>query len=183
MAAFDAHAHLQDPRIADPGALLARAWAAGVTDIVCCGTEEGDWEAVLALAKAHAGLRPMLGLHPWRVTGASPAWRATLEGLLRASAAGVGECGLDFAMRGADRTAQAAALRFQLGLAQDLGRPVALHCVRAWGPLTELLREVGVPRAGALVHGFGGSADTARELQALGVHLSFSAAFLDPRRT
>ncbi len=94
----------------------------------------------------------------------------------------MGECGLDFARKEADRIAQEAAFRVQLRLAHALHRPVAVHAVKAWGTLLEVLREEGVPPAGALIHAFSGSPETARALQAMGVFLSFSGALLKPEQ-
>lgn len=170
---FDAHSHLQDPRVGpEVAGLLDRAAAAGVAHVVCCGTGPGDWEAVLALAAVHPQVVPMLGLHPWWVEGAAPGWERRLRTLLEGHRAGVGECGLDFG-RGGDRERQLEALKGQLRMARALDRPVALHCVQAWGALLEVLGAEGLPQAGALVHGFGGSAETARALQRLGVRISF----------
>ena len=125
----------------------------------------------------------MLGLHPCRVAKASPRWMLQLEDLLRTHRAGVGECGLDFSAKTLDREAQVAAFRWHLNAAQILRRPIALHCVRAWGPLLDLLREDGVPAAGTMVHAFSGSLETARSLQKKGVFLSFSGDLLKPGRT
>lgn len=169
---FDAHCHL--PENGSPSAGRIR---------VVCGTGPSDWEAVLAHAAGETGVVPMLGLHPWRLAEAPEDWPGRLEDFLRAHRAGVGECGLDYARASADRPGQEAALRIQLRLAHDLRRPVALHAVQAWGPLLTLLREEGVPAAGAMVHAFGGSLESARELQALGVYLSFSDGILAPGRT
>jgi TatD DNase family protein len=149
---------------------------------VVCGTCEADWEAVLAHADSHAEVLPMLGLHPWFVAEASMEWASRLEALLRSHRAGIGECGLDFARKDADRATQEVAFRAQLRLAQALHRPVAMHVVRASGPLLDLLRQEGVPRAGAMVHAYGGSAETARALQAMGVFLSFSGELLKEDR-
>ena len=167
---FDAHSHLdQNPGPPD----LVR---------VVCGTCEGDWEAVLAHASSERLVLPMLGLHPWRLADAAPGWLLRLEALLQDHRAGVGECGLDFARKDSDRGAQIAAFRQQLRLARALDRPVAMHVVRAWGPLLDLLREEGIPPAGALVHAFSGSPEVARSLQTMGVFLSFSGALLRPGR-
>ena len=173
---FDAHSHL--PRVgAQEDPVPHRDHRR-----VVCGTCEADWPAVLAHAASHAEVIPMLGLHPWFVREAAPGWEARLETLLRAHRAGVGECGLDFARKDADRAEQEAAFRAQLRLARDLRRPVAMHVVKAWGSLLEVLREEGVPAAGALVHAYSGSLETARELQAMGVFLSFSGDLLKPER-
>jgi TatD DNase family protein len=174
MLLFDAHSHLP----------AAAPMLAGHPRVVC-GTREADWEAVLAHANSEGQVIPMLGLHPWFAGEASPQWLDRLEALLRANPAGVGECGLDFTRKEVDpdRPAQEACFRAQLRLAHALCRPVAVHVVRAWGRIIDILREEGVPPAGALVHAFSGSPETALELQRLGVCLSFSGALLDPGRT
>lgn len=171
---FDAHSHLGHPE-------------AAVSRQVVCGTCEEDWDAVLERAALGPGagprrILPMLGLHPWRVPAASSQWMERLESLLRSHRAGLGECGLDFARGKTDRIAQEAAFRLQLRLARALHRPVAIHAVRAWGRLIDLLREEGVPAAGALIHAFGGSPETARTLQDMGLYLSFSGDLLKPGR-
>ena len=166
---FDAHSHLPNTDSDPPDHPL-----------VVCGTCESDWGAILAHGASHRQVIPMLGLHPWYVEAASPEWAPRLESLLRAHRVGVGECGLDFARKETDRGTQEAAFRTQLRLAHALHRPIALHVVRAWGRIIDLLHEEGVPSAGAIMHAFGGSPETARTLQAMGLHLSFSGDLLKP---
>lgn len=181
---FDAHCHLQDPRFeGDLGGVLARAAASGVRHMVCCGTREADWGAVLALSDCHASVAPMLGLHPWQVSEAQPGWGLRLRELAKDSRVGIGECGLDFVMEGCDREAQESAFRLQLRLARELDRPVAMHCRKAWERLIQVLREEGLPVAGGMVHAYSGSAETARELQALGCYLSFGGSITRPGNT
>lgn len=177
---FDAHAHLQDPRLGEGVAgLMVRAAEAGVRHVVCCGTAPDDWDRVLGLAASHPPLIPMLGLHPWKVAEAPHGWAEQLEVLATRHPVALGECGLDFGQEG-ERGAQEAALRFQLRLAKRLDRPVALHCVKAHGRLAELLREEGLPAAGGLIHAYSGSAEMARVFQDLGLHLSFAAGIARP---
>jgi TatD DNase family protein len=149
---------------------------------VVCGTCELDWENTLKLAVSDRQVIPMLGLHPWRVGEASIEWTAHLEDLVHSHPVGVGECGLDFSKRETDRVAQISAFSWHLRLAHNLHRPLAIHCVRAWSPLLDLLREEGAPPAGALVHGFSGSLETAEILQNMGLFLSFSGDILNPLR-
>lgn len=178
---FDTHTHLHDARYgADVDAVIARAQAAGVRRMVVCGTEEADWPAVLALARQHACVVPLLGLHPWFVYRADARWLANLSQRVDEEAVGIGECGLDFAIEDFDASAQEAAFRAQLQLARETGRPVSIHCRKAWERLLAILGEVGLPRSGAVVHAFSGSAETARALQRLGLHISFSCALANP---
>jgi TatD DNase family protein len=181
MAFFDTHCHLQDPRFGnelDP--VLARARQAGVTHMVCCGTREGDWSEVLALSRRHAGVLPMLGLHPWFVREARPGWPDRLGALVKNELVGIGECGLDFALENPDRELQEAVCRSQLRLAREHNRPLSIHCRRAWEHLALLAREEGLPEAGAVVHAFSGSAEVALDLQSLGFHLSFACSLANP---
>ena len=168
---FDAHSHLPNPDAPSPG-----------QGQVICGTCEADWAAVLSHAAADPRIIPMLGLHPWFVAEASPNWAPHLEAQLRSHRAGVGECGLDFSRRHADRAGQISAFRLQLRLAHDLGRPLAMHIVQAWGSLLDLIQAEGVPQAGAMIHDFSGSVEMALTLQGLGIFLSFSGALLKPER-
>ena len=171
LALFDAHSHLPETTSL-PEAHLR----------VICGTCEADWEAVLAHAASNARVIPMLGLHPWHVAAASPDWSPRLESLLNSHRAGLGECGLDFARKDSNQALQLAAFRAQVRLSRALHRPLAMHVVRGWGPAVELLREEGVPPAGAMVHAYSGSPDTAQTLQSMGVFLSFSGDLLNPER-
>lgn len=181
MAFIDAHCHLQDPRLAaDLVGVFQRATAAGVLAWVVCGTSESDWDAVLELGRDHPGVVPMLGLHPWYVPSALPGWEDRLEKQLQESGAGLGECGLDFAVEGSDPVLQEHCFRAQVRLARDLDRPLSIHCRSAWAKLREIALEEGLPAAGALVHSYGGSAETALELQDLGFHLSFSCSIANP---
>jgi TatD DNase family protein len=180
-AFFDTHTHLQDGRYGDGlDAAIDRALAAGVRHMAACGTSEGDWPAVLALAERRSCVVPLLGLHPWFIQEAGPQWFHRLARLAEAHAVGIGECGLDFAEEGLDREAQEAVFRAQLQLARDLDRPLSIHCRRAWERLEALAVEVGLPQAGAVVHAFSGSAEVALRLQRLGFHISFACSLANP---
>jgi len=171
-ATFDTHCHLQDPRFdGRVPEVLARARAAGVTHMVCCATREADWDRVLELARDHAEVLPMLGLHPWFVAAAE-GWLGRLRTLAQAPRIGIGECGLDFSPGRPDHADQEAAFEAQVRLAIELDRPLSIHCVRAWGRLLDLLRRTGIPATGAALHAFSGSAEVAFQLQALGLYLS-----------
>jgi TatD DNase family protein len=181
MAFIDTHCHLQDPRLAqDLVGVLERAKEAGVNGLVVCATSESDWEAVLGLAGQHAGIVPMLGLHPWYAKESRPGWEQRLKERLRVTGAGVGECGLDFAVEEFNPALQEQVFRTQVRLACELDRPISIHCRKAWERLAAITREEGLPAAGAVVHSFGGSAETARELQELGFYLSFSCSIANP---
>lgn len=179
MGLFDAHCHLHDPRL-DPwrDRALVAAREVGVVGWACCAAEEAEWDAVLGLAGETPGVAPFIGLHPWYVSQAAPDWARRLEARLAAApGVGVGEAGLDKARRGrgmAKLPEQEAALAVQVELARALGRPLALHGVRAWGRILELLRPHGHHAAGYVLHSFSGPAELVGPLADLGAYFSFS---------
>ena len=177
MRLFDAHCHLQDPRLAphlEPA--LERAAEVGVEGFACAGVHEADWDSVLELARRLPGVVPCLGLHPWHVGQRGEHWLAGLEARLLASGAAVGEVGLDRWVQPRHEAAQRGVLRAQLLLARRLDRPVVLHCVRAWGWMMDVLQELGDFPAGLLFHSFSGPVDLVPRLLALGGWFSFSGA-------
>jgi len=188
MRLFDTHCHLQNPGLGGQlSDLLDEARRLGVSRFLCCGTWEGDWMEVLRQAGCEAGVQPALGLHPWFVREAEVGWLARLETLLRDHpGAALGECGLDFATdvargaQGPERPLQLAAFRGQWELALRLNRPLSIHCREAWEPLLGLARELGMPSAGAVIHAFSGSVETAQALQKLSFCLGFGASLTKP---
>lgn len=183
MEFLDAHCHLQDERYEDSVAgVVARARAHGVAKIVCCGTRPTDWERVADLADQYDEIIPAYGLHPWYVDEASSLeWMAELrERVERDPKAGVGEIGLDAVIRPRQTDEQQAAFIWQLRLARELGRPVSIHCRRAWEALDAGLKSVDVNTAGMVIHSFSGSVETVSSLRASGAYFSFSGSITNP---
>lgn len=182
---IDSHVHLQAEAFdEDRDQVVQRAADAGVAVFVCNGSVPADWQAVSDLAASDRRVCPFLGLHPWYVNEHKGTdWLAVLGGRLEETRSGVGEIGLDRWIEGFDIEAQVEAFRAQLGLARAIGRPVTIHCLRAWGLLLEELRQAPPLPAGFIVHAFGGSADIVRPLVDLGAYFSFAGGILDPKRS
>jgi len=178
---IDTHCHLDSPAFdGDRDVVLARARAAGVTDMVVPAVEPGGWERLVAFGADHPGVHVALGIHPQALPGMDPAGDdrhlADLEALLaRGGAVAVGECGLDGPISGAgaplDR--QRAVLRGHLTIARRLGLPVLLHSLRAHDAMREELERDGVP-SGGILHSFSGSSEQVPAFAALGLHFSFA---------
>ena len=181
---IDVHNHLQDPRLGgDPAALIATMREAGVVRCVVNATGEHDWAAVARLAEAFPDfVVPAFGVHPWRAHEVTPGWQSRLKRWIETfPSASLGECGLDGWVAGPAVEVQVPVFRDQLALARELGCPVTIHCLKAWGPLFEVFGEAGVPDR-VLMHSFGGSVETARRLLRWSVWFSFSGYFLEPRK-
>jgi TatD DNase family protein len=181
MRLYDAHNHLQDPRLdAHRAALLAAPTA---HRMVVAGSGEEDWPDVATLAQQNACVLPSFGVHPWYVREQSPDWRERLEALLaQFPQAGVGEIGLDRWISDADVALQQRFFTEQLALAARDNRPATLHCLRAWGLMEETLRATPRPERGFLLHSYGGPAEMVPSFVRLGAYFSVSPYFLHARK-
>lgn len=117
-----------------------------------------------------------VGIHPWQTAECSSALSDEVRrALTLPSVVALGEVGLD-RLRGAALDVQAALFRSQALMAEEAGKPVVIHCVRAWAELLALHRELR-PSVPWVVHGFRGGAALARQLCGSGMMLSFGARF------
>jgi TatD DNase family protein len=176
---IDTHAHLDAAEFdADRGAVIARARAGGVQQIVLPAVECANFDTVRALAHEH-GLVYALGIHPLFVDRAAEQDLERLHDALAAQHAdprlvAVGEIGLDHFVPGLDLARQERFYAAQLALAREFGLPVLLHVRRsADGLLKHLRRSGGVT---GIVHAFNGSEQQAQVFVALGFKLGFGGA-------
>ena len=179
---FDTHAHLHGPEFAaDRDHVLTRARAAGVARILTVGTDPDSSRAAVALAAAHADIWATVGIHPHDATQATEGGLAEIAALARAPrVVAIGEIGLDYYRNLAPREAQVAALRAQLALARECGRPVVLHCREAHADLLGILEAEGGARVGGILHCFSGDAEVARRGLALGLLISIAGPVTYP---
>jgi TatD DNase family protein len=185
MNLYDAHNHLQDERLRPwVGDILQSLPATGVQRAVVAGSAEDDWEAVAALARQHSWIKPSFGLHPWYVSERSPHWKEVLlRRLEEFPNAAVGEIGLDRWIADPDVAAQTEAFQWQLGIAASQNRPVAIHCLKAWGLLDETLRSSTLPERGFLLHSYGGPVEMVPQFARLGAYFSLSPYFCHERKS
>lgn len=121
---IDTHAHLH--ACADPlDELVDRARKAGVDRILEVGAWPGSWTQVVDFCAATEGVHPILGIHPHDAGEADP---TRLEELRELDPVAVGETGLDYYRDYAPRDAQRQLFQAHLALAEELRKPVAIHC-------------------------------------------------------
>ena len=113
-----------------------------------------------------------VGLHPWYV---GEDWREKVE-MMRSDAfspnvCAIGECGLD-KLTGNDYERQKLAFRAQVSLADECGKPMIIHCVKAYDDILAIHKEMN-PRQKWMIHGFRGKPEQAKQIMAKGMLLSF----------
>ncbi|MBI5368737.1 MAG: TatD family hydrolase [Planctomycetes bacterium] len=183
---FDTHAHLDFEDFApDLDAVLARARANGVTEILTIGTTPAKNRATLELAARHAGVYAAVGIHPHDAAAAAEGGVAVWEEFERMAAdprvRAIGEMGLDYAKNYSPREVQMAAFRRQLEIADRLGKPVILHCRQAFDDCLALVREMLRPPVRAVAHCFSGDAPMAARFVELGFFISFAGPLTYPK--
>jgi len=179
MTWIDTHCHLDAAEFdADRDAVLQRARAAGVAQLVLPAVEVGNFDTVRELAH-RIGAAYALGIHPMYVDRAGP------DDLDRLAAAllrhrddprlvAVGEIGLDHFVPGLDPALQQHFYLAQLRLARDMALPVILHVRRSADSLLAGLRRCEV--AGGIAHAFNGSRIQADGFVERGLRLGFGGA-------
>jgi TatD DNase family protein len=168
---------------ADRDAVLARAAAAGVTQMIVTGATLAGSAAALALARAHPGrLYATAGVHPHHAPELGAGELQQLEALARApEVVAVGECGLDYFRNYAPAASQREAFHRQLELAQRLGKPVFLHQRDAHEDFLAILTEHGKAWRG-VAHCFTGTAGQLESYLALGLAIGITGWISDERR-
>ena len=176
---IDTHCHLDAAEFdADRDAVVERARAAGVAQVVLPAVSVENFEAVRALAHRH-GYAYALGIHPLAVGAAADADLDRLRAALAAQRddprlVAVGEIGIDRFVPGLDPVRLERFCAAQLQLAREFALPVILHSRRAVDELLKLLRRIDVP--GGIAHAFNGSEQQAAVFSGLGIKLGFGGA-------
>lgn len=176
---IDTHLHLD---ACQPCAqTVAEARSAGVADMVVPGVDPQGWDTILQLAESDPQLHAAPGVHPL----AAQSWSLQVEQELRQKlehprAVAVGEIGLDRLLDSPSMDVQRQAFRSQLRLAVELGKPVLIHCRKAYGDLISILIEEHAEKVGGILHAYGGSLETALTAVDLGFVIAFGGSLTWP---
>lgn len=187
MQLIDIGVNLTHPSLAaQREAVLERAIAAGVVQMVLTGTSLDDSEAALRLCRElddDSRLFSTAGVHPHEASQWNSASGAALRGLLKEDRVrAVGECGLDFNRDFSPRPQQEKAFEEQLALAVELQRPVFVHERDAGERLLAILREFRDRLPAAVIHCFTGERRTLYGYLDLDLHIGITGWICDERR-
>jgi TatD DNase family protein len=175
---IDTHAHLDaEPFNVDRAAVLDRARAAGVVQVVAVGIRATSSASCLRLAESDTGVFATAGIHPNEAAAAQPGdWDAVLRLVEQARVRGVGETGLDRHWDTTPFALQEDYFARHLDLGRQRNLAVVIHCREAEPDVLRMLRDA-CDRHGAIrgvMHSFTGSQATAEACLAMGLHLSFA---------
>lgn len=189
---FDSHCHFDFIEFnADRASLWQACKSKGVTHLLMPGVTPDQWQTAAQLCSQYSGLFYAAGIHPHWIE--QQPWFKTdtdnlLDGVIRekiaalihheflpsanvnaARCVAVGECGLD-KMISTSLVLQQQLLAIHIGVANQLQKPLIVHCVKAHNELIAVLKK-HKPKWGGVIHAFSGSYEIAQEYVGLGFYL------------
>jgi TatD DNase family protein len=119
------------------------------------------------------GITYTYGIHPWYLDENNH--NHLISKVIKAAGnelvAGIGEAGFD-RIKGPSTELQRKTFEEQVYIAEELKKPLIIHCVRAWDELLKEHKKLK-PKMPWLIHGFRGKPDLALQLISKGMYLSF----------
>lgn len=112
-----------------------------------------------------------IGIHPWYIYNVREQSDTLREAILRPGVVAIGEAGFD-KLAEASLELQREVFLLQARLAEEVSKPLIIHCVKAWNELIEAKKEVN-PQSPWIIHGFRGNEVLADQLLKQGFYLSF----------
>jgi TatD DNase family protein len=175
MVGVDSHAHLDlDDFEEDRDAIIARATASGISQIVNVFLGPDAYERNKGLFDDHPHISFLLGEHPNNADRLTDNSLTRMRDHLTADPRlkGVGEIGLDYYWERVDHDIQKNAFIQQLTLAQELSLPVVIHSRDANADTMAVLLDQGFKDYPVLWHCFGADLEFAKALLDNGWHIS-----------
>lgn len=188
MQLIDIGVNLTHPSFAEQReAVLARAYAAGIQQMLLTGTSLTESEHAMELCRQldERGERlfSTAGIHPHDASSWNSDSHAQLKALLAdPRVRAVGECGLDFNRDFSPRPQQEQVLEEQLALAVELQLPVFLHERDADERLLAILRHFRDQLPAAVVHCFTGEKRALFNYLDQDLHIGITGWICDERR-
>ncbi len=183
-ALLDTHCHL-DFSIFDNErpAIIQACRDADIHRIIVPGVCRKNWQRILSLCEQETILYPALGLHPCFINEHDKSDLEQLNQLcsVNKSLIAIGEIGLDYFIKEADKKNQLFYFSEQLAIAAYYKLPVLIHARKSHNDILHALREY--PSLRGIIHAYSGSYEQAKEYLKQGFKLGFGGAFTYPKAT
>ncbi|MCC8133779.1 MAG: TatD family hydrolase [Tannerellaceae bacterium] len=127
------------------------------------------------LAEEPVTLYKSVGIHPWFIAENADQLQKFIQEAEEKNVIAIGEIGLD-KRAVVPMAMQESVFREQLLFAEQLQKPVIIHCVKAWEELIALKKNIN-PSVSWIIHGFRGKPDLAEQLIKQNLYLSFGRHF------
>lgn len=171
MSWFDSHLHLESEDV--PEDVFEQARQQRVTRFMVLGTSLDNCERIVNLGSLEQGIFTSAGLHP-HAAETFQSLEPFREWHQHPACLAVGEIGLDYFYDFSPREAQRRVFAAFLDFAQDIGKPVVIHCRNAFQDCYDIVRAHLAPNFPLLIHSFADTPAEAEKWLELGAFLSFN---------
>jgi len=171
---IDTHCHLNHRDFSeDLDNVLERAKDAGVGRIVCVGYDLESSLSAVELARTNKDISASVGIHPHDALEFTPEVERQIGSLAadRDHVVAIGETGLDYYRSLSPKEVQHEAFRRHIALAHETDLPLVVHSREAYEDVYAILKEMGLPRRGAVMHCFQSDVKMAHDFLGLGCYL------------
>lgn len=146
-------------------------------DIHTHDTGSDSKTAILNCSEYTAERNISMGIHPWNITADWEQDFARIEQYAnRDNVIAIGECGIDKLKSPSPLTLQQEIFKAHAILAEEVKKPLIIHCVKGFDELIALHKSIA-PQQAWIIHGFRGKPQQAEQLIKAGFHLSFGDKF------
>ena len=171
---IDAHCHLYyDELASDIDNVIQRAIDAGVSRLVCVGTNIEDSKKCLSITENNDDIFASSGVHPHDAKDVTEGYTDEIYELMEyESMIAIGEIGLDYYRNLSEPETQKKVFKELMEVAQDLDRPVIIHNRDADADTLEIIGNY--PSVQGVAHCFSSTLETAQAFLEIGYYISFS---------
>lgn len=175
---IDTHAHLTDTQYHGAREIIDNMEADGLERIIAVGFNEFTSAYSVQIAEQNEKIFAAVGVHPSDAASAGQGYLGALQDLCASEkCVAVGEIGLDYHYEDTDKAAQHKVLCEQLELIRKVKLPAIFHVRDAYGDFYEVIKaHRDCLTAGAIMHCFSGSKETALQYVDMGYYISFSGS-------
>ena len=171
---IDAHCHLYyDELASDIDNVIQRAIDAGVSRLVCVGTNVEDSKKCLSITENNDDIFASSGVHPHDAKDVTEGYTDEIYELMEyESMIAIGEIGLDYYRNLSEPEIQKKVFKELMEVAQDLDKPVIIHNRDADADTLEIIGNY--PSVQGVAHCFSSTLETAQAFLEMGYYISFS---------
>ncbi len=139
--------------------------------IISCATNMSEWDKMIG--EPSDTIFTCIGIHPWNINNLPRGWEQDMYDLLKQNQhIMVGEIGLD--KYHPDMENQETIFIQQMQIAEQINRPIHIHCVGAWDKILHIFRTNKMPPL-VVAHAFNGPIDIIQKLaQDYNMYFSYS---------
>ena len=198
MKLFDVHTHVQFAAFKDDWHEVIKRALDDKVWLINVGTQKNTSAEAIEISKHYSeGIYATVGLHPIHTEksyhdkqelGGTGGFESRREDFdyeyykklaQHPNVVAVGECGLDYYRFGEEtKKKQRGAFEKQIQLAEEIGKPLMIHCRNAFDDLVSILEsKILNLESPGVVHFFSGTKEDAKKLMDLGFSFSFGGGF------